>query len=232
MRSQDYTGPELKGYVVRPDDDRSRGVLILPTIFGVNAFARGYANLLAENGMTAAVWDINHGLPPSTEYAECIRRARTLTDEVVAAQVHAWIDELTISMGVRSLGILGFCIGGRFALIAAAEEERIACCVAAYPSTENPRLPNQAKDALALVSEIKRPVQILQPGKDHVTSAETYDQLKAALFARSAPTILQYYPEAEHGFMHRPQPSANVSAAKLASPPVVAFITACLETAT
>ena len=60
--SKTLSGPRF-GYVSEPVAPASGGVLILPTIFGVNEFARQYADALANAGLTAAVWDINSGLP-------------------------------------------------------------------------------------------------------------------------------------------------------------------------
>jgi dienelactone hydrolase len=99
----------------------------------------------------------------------------------------------------------------------------------AYPSIENPRLANQELDALALASDITCPVHVLRPGNDHVTNPETYEVLTKALLTRGAPTTLQVHPAAEHGFMHRKTPEANVAATALASPQVIAFLKACLN---
>jgi len=68
----------------------------------------------------------------------------------------------------------------------------------------------------------------VQPGHDHVASPKTYATLKETLFKRAAPTIWQYYPDAEHGFMHRPTPPANPAASAIASPQLVGFLTGCL----
>src|SRR5712691_7678202 len=103
IRSRSLTGPRLFGYVVEPDTAAPGGVLILPTIFGVNEFARGYANTLANAGMTAAVWDINSGLPLTTDYQECIKRARTLTDESVSVVVTTWLDTMLGEFGLTSV---------------------------------------------------------------------------------------------------------------------------------
>ncbi len=84
-------------------------------------------------------------------------------------------------------------------------------------------------DALALAADVACPVQMLRPGNDHVSSPETYEVLTRALLSRRQPTSILTYPEAEHGFMHRPTPEANVAATKLASPQVVAFLSACLS---
>jgi dienelactone hydrolase len=49
------------------------------------------------------------------------------------------------------------------------------------------------------------------------------------LHKRAAPTVWQYYPDAEHGFMHRKEPAANPAASVIASPQLVAFLKACLS---
>jgi carboxymethylenebutenolidase len=228
IKSSSLSGPDLHGYLAEPEKAAHRGVLILPTIFGVNEFARQYADTLAAAGMTAAVWDINSGLPLTADYQECIKRARTLTDAGVAGMVGRWLDKMMGDLGLASVAVLGFCIGGRFALLQAARDKRLRGCAVAYPSIESPRLPNQEMDALALAAEITCPVQILRPGNDHVTSPETYEILTSALLKRSAPTMLQVHPAAEHGFMHRKTPEANVAATSLASPQVVEFLKACV----
>lgn len=224
-----FSGPDLFGYAAAPKAGAKGGVLILPTIFGVNEFARGYADGLANAGLAAAVWDINSGLPLTTDYQECIRRARTLTDEAVLGMAARWRDTLQGQFGASAVGVIGFCIGGRFAILQASQDRSIAACAMAYPSIENPRLPSQAMDALALAANIACPVHMLRPGKDHVSSPETYETLTRALLSRRQPTTIQTYPEAEHGFMHRPTPEANVAATKLASPQLIAFLRACLN---
>jgi len=223
-----FAGPDLFGYVAEPEVRTQSGVLILPTIFGVNAFAKGYAETLAHAGLTTAVWDLNSGLPLTEDYQECIKRARTLTDQSADGMIARWLDALRGDFGLSHLGALGFCIGGRFALLQAARDRTLAACAVAYPSIESPRLANQERDAVSLASTITCPVLMLRPGHDHVTNTDTYAGLTEALLKRDAPTVIQYYPTAEHGFMHRKVPDANVAAAKLASPQLIAFLKTCL----
>jgi carboxymethylenebutenolidase len=135
-----------------------------------------------------------------------------------------WLDHLTGDLRLRSVGVAGFCLGGRLALIAAARDKRIKACVTAYPSIHSPLQANQELDAIALSAGITCPVHVVQPGHDHVASPQTYASLKQTLFKRGAPTIWQLYPDGEHGFMHRKDPPANVAATTLALPQVVAFL--------
>lgn len=227
-KSQDIKQSDLFGFLAQPDTPTKSGVVILATIFGVNAFVRGYAETLARAGLATAVWDHYEGLPLTTDYEESKARARKLSDARMHAKVGKWIDYMLGDLQLTSVGVVGFCLGGRYALMAAARNPRIKACAAAYPSIEMPRLPNQEEDAVALAADIRCPAHVVQPGHDHVASVETYAALKRQLEKRSAPTIWQYYPDAEHGFMHRKEPAANPAATVIASPQLVAFLTACL----
>ncbi len=223
-KSQDIKQTGLSGFLAQPDEGATAGVLILPTIFGVNAFVRGFAETLARVGLAAAVVDYysGGGLPPSYEDAKT--NSNKLTDAQVASMETRWLDYLAGDLRLGALGVAGFCLGGRFALIAAARDKRIKACAASYPSIHNPPQDNQELDAVALAAGIACPVNVVQPGHDHVASPETYASLKQTLFKRTAPTIWQSYPDGEHGFMHRKEPPANVAATAIAFPQVVAFL--------
>jgi len=223
-----FGGPDLFGYVAEPEVRTRSGVLILPTIFGVNAFARSYAATLAEAGLTTAVWDLNSGLPLTEDYQECIKRARTLNDQSAAGMIGRWLDAMRRDFALTHIAVLGFCIGGRFALLQAAIDKTLSACAVAYPSIESPRLANQERDAVALAASIACPVIMLRPGNDHVSSPKTYEDLTQALLTREQPTTIQFYPAAEHGFMHRKTTKGNIAAAEFASPQLVAFLKACL----
>jgi carboxymethylenebutenolidase len=227
IKTQDVARDGLYGYLAQPDAAGKGAVLVVPTIFGANAFVRGFAETLARAGLTAAVCDLYSGQPLPANYEEALARARKLNDAMVDDIEGRWLDHL--QRGSASLGLAGFCLGGRFVLIRAAQDQRIKACAAAYPSIDNPVQPNQSQDALKLAASIACPVHICQPGIDHVASPETYRTLRDALLGRSAATVIQYYPEAEHGFMHRKEPAANPAATVIALPQVVAFLVACLN---
>ncbi len=74
-KSRDIKQSGLFGFLAQPDTPTKSGVVILPTIFGVNGFVRGYAETLARAGLAAAVWDHYDGrpLPPTTRNRSCAR---------------------------------------------------------------------------------------------------------------------------------------------------------------
>src|SRR5947209_12976864 len=93
-RSQEIKQSGLFGFLAQPDAPTTAGVVILPTIFGVNAFVRGYAETLARAGIAAAVWDAYEGLPLIIDYVESKVRSRKLSDAGMQAKVKTWTDYL------------------------------------------------------------------------------------------------------------------------------------------
>jgi dienelactone hydrolase len=67
IKTQDIARDGLYGYLAQPEAAGKGSVLIVPTIFGVNPFVRGYADTLARAGLTAAVCDLYSGEPAAGE---------------------------------------------------------------------------------------------------------------------------------------------------------------------
>src|SRR5262249_24325435 len=137
-KSQDIKQLGLFGFLAQPDVPTKSGVVILPTIFGVNAFVRGYAETLARAGLAAAVWDPYEGLPLITDYEESKTRSRKLSDSGMQANVKKWVDYMENDLALTSIGVLGFCLGGRYAPICPPAGKRKKAGAARYPSNHKP----------------------------------------------------------------------------------------------
>ena len=111
------------------------------------------------------------------------------------------VDHMTSELGLNQIVVLGFCLGGRYALLLGAHELRLAGVVAYYPTIETPRLPSQEWDVVAQASSIACPVHLITPGIDHLTSRAIFDALQTSLQSRPALTSIQYFPQAEHAFL-------------------------------
>ena len=214
------------GYLAKAQHQRA-GVLLLPTIHGVGRFARDFAEGLAAAGLTTLIWDPYRGedLPGSTEAA--LSRAGQLRDGPSLDAMSICIDHLLGELRADTVGTVGFCLGGRYGLLLAAREARLGACAAVYPSITTPNFANQDEDAVARAGEIACLTQLIYPGSDHVTHAETYHRLRETLLRRGAPTMVQLYPDAAHGFMHMAG-AANEAADRHARPLVRAFLEASL----
>jgi len=152
-----------------------------------------------------------------------------LDDEESLAEMGRLLDHMFGELGCQRVGVIGWCLGGRFALLLGGRDSRLANVVAYHPTVLDPPPPNNTLDAAEFTARISAPAMILYPGADTLVPEETFLRLQAALNSRTtAPSIVHVYPGAEHGFaarMNHANP-INKAANDLSWPQVVAFIRA------
>ena len=213
-RSGDVNFEGLNAYLAQPEGKANGGVLMLPTIFGINAYQRSLADRLAGLGLAALVWNSYSGKPAPSALPDALALSRQLQDAPCLQQMSRWVDYMQTELALKSIGSIGVCLGGRYGILLCARDKRLAALVSFYPTVENPRLPNQQDDAVALASDITCPVYLSVAGINRVTSRETSLALQTKLQERVQPTISELYPEGEHGFLERQEPP-NKAASEL-----------------
>ena len=224
--TETITRGERAGYLARPADAQA-GVLLLPSVHGVDQYAKAYAHALAEAGLATAIWEPFPGQPPAESREQRATRLATLTDATSLREMTWWLDLMASELALSKIGTAGFCLGGRYGLLLSAHDKRIAACVSYYPTIETPPLPGQDEDVVALATSIPCPVHAIRAGKDHLTSEDVFQRLQANLQSRMAPTIVQHYPAGDHGFMQRTG-ATNEAAIHLSTPQTIAFLRAVL----
>lgn len=228
MSSEDVRLGRLRIHVARPQSGSPPGVLLYPTIMGLDATMRAFAAQLAGAGFTAVVWDPYDGEDGTGSPREMLPRSKACEDEQVIADLTSIVDHMQRDVEVGALAGLGWCFGGRIGLLHAGVDSRITV-LSAYNPTLYSELPvdikgigpmsradfaGQTMDEFALATAIRGPVQVCRPEHDLTQPAE-YDRLLAALVAREDPTLYEHYPHAHHGFSYTPGP-ANERAHRLA----------------
>ncbi|MEU6645878.1 dienelactone hydrolase family protein [Saccharomonospora sp. NPDC046836] len=218
---------DLGAYLSRPKTGGTSGMLLLPMITGIGAQVREFADDIARSGMTALSWDPWHG--PSLDDTPRERLAELmaqLDDEVCLDEMRRLLDHQFGELGLTKVGVIGWCLGGRFALLLGARDERLANVVAYHPTVPGAPAPNHTVDAVEHAARISAPAMMLYPGADTLVPHESFARLQTALQSReSAASIVHVYPGAEHGFTDRSRHGneVNADAYAVSWPQVLAF---------
>lgn len=186
--------------LVRPDtaadEPPRRGLVVLPDIGGLRPLMDHHVRTLAE----ATGWPVCAPEPwPGREHLPVPERlglVGTLEDTAVLADAAAAAD----ATGAPDVAVLGFCMGGMYAL-KASTTGRFTRAVAFYGMIRVPDAwasPTQAQP-LDLMAHGHCPVLAILGGDDVWTPPDDV----AALEQTDAEVVV--YPGAEHGFVHDPE---------------------------
>lgn len=228
-RTEQIDQGRVHGQIAHADKPRG-GIVLLPTIFGVDRFSQGRASLLAEAGYTTLIWNPYPGEGAPAEYPVAQAKAGRLSDEMVG-DMSACASHLLDALKLPRVAVLGFCLGGRYALLLAAADKRMAGCSAFYPSIREPMKSNEREDAVVRAAAIACPVHVAWGTADEVIVKPTFLRLRESLEKRNAATLTEMYPGAVHSFL-RPDLQtvpANAAATRLSWPSALRFLETCLQ---
>ncbi|GAA4669564.1 dienelactone hydrolase family protein [Gordonia humi] len=223
----------LRAFVARPSSEPAvdAGMLLLPMITGIGSQVREFAEeIAASTGAVALSWDPWHGKSSDdTGFDELAHLHEELEDAVAVAEQQTLLRHLRSELGLTKVGVVGWCLGGRFAFILGGLDQDLANVLAFHPTVPGEPAPTHSHDAVALAAQISAPTFLAYPGKDSIVPKENFLGLQSALQSREhAPSIIHLYPQAKHGFsdQRRHNEEVNASAYGLSWPQALSFIAA------
>ena len=178
-------------------------IVVIQEAFGVNDHIKKVTERIAAEGYVAIAPDIFHReaerVIPYSEMPKAIATLQRVVDSKAMEDVGAAIAQLKSQSNVKagSIGVVGFCMGGRLTYLAAAHHAGdIKAAVPYYGGG----IPMGNPSPLSRTGEIKCPMYLFFGAKDQLIPMAQVDQIKAELETKKVPFEMKIYPEAGHGF--------------------------------
>ena len=178
------------GCLELPTSGNGSGVLVLHAWWGLNPFFRDLCQRLAQNGFVAFAPDLYHGQTASTiDEAKGLRsklnQQKAFAEIIRAAEILSVHEALT----GKSIAVIGFSLGARFALeLSVAKPEFIRAAVAFYGASGLDYAPSRAA-YLGHFAET-----------DPWVAASGVKKLEKSLRAAGRPAAIHTYPGTGHWF--------------------------------
>jgi carboxymethylenebutenolidase len=205
-------GPAVDAIHARPDGQAEAGLVVHPDMGGIRPLFDDLCRLLATHGFAVACTEPFARFPREVREASDISvrmsHMKDMDDERQLGDLAEAAALLMKQDGVDRVSIIGFCMGGMYALKAAAT----GTFVRAVPFYGMIRVPDDwrgpgQRDPLATVADVC-PTLAIFGGKDPWTPPDDIEALRFAWLDRDDCEIV-VYPEADHGFVHAPERPAH-----------------------
>ncbi len=219
----EVAGPDgaFKAYLARPTGTPKGAVVAIQEIFGVNAVMRGKADWLAREGFLAIApdlfWRIKPGIDltdqSEAEWKQALDYMNQLDKNASVKDVQATLTWAR-SQGVSKAGVLGYCMGGYIAFLAACRTDTDASV--AYHG-------GGIHTALGEAGAIKKPVMLHNPMKDGFIPVEALNTIRETLKSNPLVTVCEYA-EQDHAFTREGGAHYDEAAKQLADGRTLEFL--------
>jgi carboxymethylenebutenolidase len=203
-----------EGFLAEPGDGPRPGVVVIPDVWGLAEHTRDIAGRLAEAGFAALALDVYRktGRPELADPAAAMAWIRELSDPLVLETVQEGVDALARHPAVAGgkVGLIGFCMGGQYAWLAACHCRGIAAVAPFYgmlryeaglDPDRKPRSPLEA------VADLSCPALGLYGLEDAIIPNADVDELEARLAKQPRPYEIVRYEGAGHAFLNDTRPA-------------------------
>ena len=183
-------GGTAHGYLAVPDSGRGPGLIVIQEWWGLTDHIADVTNRFAREGFVALAPDL-YGGRTTHDAGEAATLMSELPPDKAVTELSGAVSYLLAQPSVTSaaVGVVGFCMGGLFALhLAAAAEGKVRAVVVFYGTFSGD------ED----FSRVQAPVLAIVAGQDEHTPPE---QARAVLDRISGPVDVQLY-DAGHAFFN------------------------------
>jgi carboxymethylenebutenolidase len=196
-------GP-MRLYEATPDGTAKGAVIVIMEAFGVNDHIEDVARRAAAEGYHAVAPDLFHrsggGVASYDDFGSVMEHFKSVTDAGILTDVDAAIAHLRAAgFAEGSIGIVGFCFGGRVAFLTAARRS-IGAAVTFYGGGIVAKSPLPFEPLIDEAKSLRTPWLGIFGDQDKGIPVEDVEALRAAVDAANpVPHDIVRY-DADHGF--------------------------------
>lgn len=202
------------GYLAPPDGRGRRGVLVLPSWWGVDDSVRQTCELLADEGFCALAPDLLGGAQPG-DAAEAEAALAAVSPDELAKTVMLSIDVLRarVRLGDAPIGIVGYAMGASLGLWAAVRRPAAVAAVVGYYGAQSLDFDDLEAEVLLHFAEHDDLV-----GEDDRVTTEAFLRMGGAAVE------VTHHPGTAHGFAEPGRDAHDAAAAEAAWSATVALL--------
>ncbi len=199
-----------RAYVAKPASGNGPGVVVVQEWWGLVPHIKDICDRLAGEGFVALAPDLYHGQSAEADGKKDFQKAQQLMGALDLAQASKDLTGAITalkSQGIRGtkVGTVGFCMGGKLALVAATLSSDVGACADFYGG--GPAQPDYSK--------LQGPVLMMCGDQDRMAGPDPLGKERDAIKTAGQQVELVVYPGCDHGFMNDTRPEVyNVEAAK------------------
>ncbi|SAL29535.1 dienelactone hydrolase family protein [Caballeronia udeis] len=207
-------GGTFAAYLAKPAQGSGPGLVLLQEIFGINPYMKSMADRYAEEGYVVLIPDLFWRMKPGVvlgygeaDFKEALSYNEKLDEDKALGDIAATLAAIrTLPEQAGKVGTIGYCLGGRLAMLAAARTD-VDCAVSYYGVGLDKYVDE--------IPAITCPMVFQFAANDAFSLPETREKIQAALAAN--PLIEHYvYPDCDHAFATPGREHFNKPAAVMA----------------
>jgi carboxymethylenebutenolidase len=206
------------GFLAQPGDAPSPGVVLIHDVWGLSDHARDLTRRLAGEGFAVLGLDL-YRRESEVKIENPGAWMRALSDPQVLEDVQAGIDHLRAGPSAgRKVGVMGFCMGGMYALMAACSCRELSAAVPFYGllSHRHGILHDEAgldparkpREPLDYAPSLRCPLLAFFGDRDEFVPLDDVHQLEARLARAQPPAEVVVVPDVGHAFLNDTRPEA------------------------
>jgi carboxymethylenebutenolidase len=205
-------GDPIEGALYAPEGPGPHpGVVIIPDVWGLYDHYHEVAKKVAANGFVALAINLysREGSPDLPDMDAVFRFMKELPDRRVLQDIQAGVDALSAreEVGGRPVGIMGFCMGGKYTILAACTCQGLSAAVPWYGLLRVPEIDEQNPEhPLDALPRLTCPMLGLFGKEDSVVPLADVEEVERRTASSPHPVDVIVYPGAGHAFANDTRP--------------------------